>query len=273
MNLAKEAKLMSYFAEYIPNVFLAIVVLFIGWWSISFITQMVKRSLKKLDLDPSLKPYLTGITNVGLKLLLFIVVAGILGAETSSFVAILGAAGLAVGLALRDNLSNFAAGIFILMFKPFKVGDFISGAGVDGTVEKILIFQTFLVTPDQKVVLVPNSALANNNVTNFSAKENRRLDVHYGISYSDNIDHARAALLKLVDSDERVLKDPAPQVFVTGLLDSSVELRLRVWMKASDYWPLNFHLLEHGKKELENAGITIPFPQRDVHLYQTNTKQ
>lgn len=254
--------------SYGPDILLALLTLVIGWWLIKILEGVIKRSLNKARMDQSLKSYLVGMTNVSLKIILFISIAGILGVETSSFIAILGAAGLAIGLALKDNLTNIAAGAFILFFKPFRIGDFIEGSGVSGTVEKILMFQTFLVTPDNKVVIIPNAKLINDNLINYNEKPTRRLDIEFGIAYGDDIETARGVLLNMIKNDPKVLNDPAPEVLVSGLLDSCVQLKLRFWMNTPDYWPLKFKYTEYGKSEIEKAGLSIPFPQRDVHLFQ-----
>jgi small conductance mechanosensitive channel len=202
--------------------------------------------------------------------MVFVVIAALnkLGVQTTSFIAIIGAAGLAVGLALQGSLANFAAGVLLIIFKPFKVGDFIAAAGTLGTVKEIQIFNTVLDHFDNRRIVVPNAKLTGDNITNFSAIEKRRVDLVFGISYSDNIKKAKEALEKVVTSDSRVLKDPKPVIAVSELADSSVNLVCRPWVKPGDYWDVYFDTLEKGKMELENNGITIPFPQRDVHMYQ-----
>jgi small conductance mechanosensitive channel len=190
-----------------------------------------------------------------------------LGIQTTSFIAIIGAAGLAVGLALQGSLANFAAGVMLIIFKPFKVGDFISAGGAMGTVEEIQIFNTILNAPDNRCIIVPNSKVTGDNITNFSGITKRRIDLVFGISYTDDMRKAKEILLKVVTSDPRVLKDPKPVVAVSELADSSVNLVCRPWVNPSDYWDVYFDTVEKGKAELEKNGITIPFPQSDVHLH------
>ena len=190
-----------------------------------------------------------------------------LGIETTSFVAILGAAGLAVGLALQGGLANFAGGVLILIFKPFKVGDFIDAQGHAGVVSEITVFTTVLKTPDNKTIIIPNGALSNGSMVNYSTEEKRRVDMVFGIGYGDDIAKAKQVLKRIVDEDERVLKDPAPQIVVAELADSSVNFNFRVWCTGSDYWSIYFDMNEKVKLEFDKEGVSIPFPQRDVHLY------
>lgn len=186
----------------------------------------------------------------------------------TSFIAVLGAAGLAVGLALQGTLQNFAGGVMILLFKPYEVGDFIEAQGFMGSVKEIQIFTTVLLTPDNRKVIIPNSPLATGSITNFSAMPTRRIDFSFGIGYTDDIDKAKSLLMKMAEADERVLKDEnPPAVMVEALADSSVNLKLRVWLKAEDYWDVFFDYTEGVKKQFDKAGISIPFPQRDVHVY------
>jgi small conductance mechanosensitive channel len=203
-------------------------------------------------------------------LLAFFVLAAIgqLGVQTTSFVAIIGAAGLAIGLALQGSLANFAAGFLMIIFRPFKVGDYIEGAGTAGTVEKIQIFTTQLRTPDNKTVIAPNASLTAGNIVNYSTKDTRRCDLVFGISYEDDIDKAKKILEELVAADERILKDPAPIIAVSELADSSVNFVVRPWVNGADYWNVYFSLMENVKKRFDEEGISIPFPQRDVHLYE-----
>jgi small conductance mechanosensitive channel len=205
-----------------------------------------------------------------ISLLTFIVLAalGQLGIQTTSFMAVLGAAGLAVGLALQGSLANFAAGVLMIIFRPFSVGDFIEGAGVAGTVEEIQIFTTRLNTPDNKVIIVPNAKLTADNITNYSAKDTRRVDLVAGIGYEDDIDKTKAILTDLLAADERVLSDPAPTIGVVELADSSVNIVVRPWVKSADYWKVYFELTEQIKKRFDAEGISIPFPQRDIHVYE-----
>jgi len=246
----------------------AIVVLVVGLLVIKWITKAVVRLMRKGNVNESLIPFLKSLLNIGLKLMLVISVMGMVGIQMTSFIAVLGAAGLAVGLALQGTLQNFAGGVMILLFKPYEVGHFIEAQGFMGTVKEIQIFTTVLLTPDNRKVIIPNSPLATGNITNFSAMPTRRIDFSFGIGYSDDIDQAKKILLKMAEKDDRVLKDEnPPEVMVEALGDSSVNLKLRTWVKAEDYWGLFFDITENVKKQFDGAKISIPFPQQDVHLY------
>jgi small conductance mechanosensitive channel len=224
--------------------------------------------MRRANIDQTLVGFVRTLVYFGL--LVFVIIAALdrLGVQTTSLVAILGAAGLAVGLALKDTLANFGAGVLIIIFKPFRVGDFIQAGGEMGTVKKVSIFNTILGAPDNRKIILPNSMVLSSSITNFSDVDKRRVDLVFGISYDDNIKTAKDILMKIITSDERVLKDPEPVVAVSELGDSSVNLVCRPWTKPEDYWGVYFDTLEKGKAELEAAGITIPFPQRDVHMYE-----
>ncbi|QSP95302.1 mechanosensitive ion channel [Marinobacter salinisoli] len=252
---------------YAPKVLLAIVTLVIGLWIINrFVTVLDKKLGAK---DPTLNKFLCGLISAILKVLLLISVASMVGIATTSFIAIVGAAGLAVGLALQGSLANFAGGVLILIFKPFKVGDVIDAQGYLGTVREISILYTILDTFDNRRVIVPNGQLANASLTNNSAYETRRCDLTFGIGYGDDIDAAKAIIKRLIEQDERALEEPEPMIVVGGLGDSSVDLTVRVWTKSSDLWPFYWWMQENVKKAFDAEGISIPFPQRDVHLYKT----
>lgn len=261
-------KIVSLLLSYGPRFLLAIIVLLIGLWIIRLIMRMMSHVSSKRNLDPSLTPFLKTLTGFLLKALLFISVASMIGVATTSFVAIIGAAGLAVGLALQGSLGNFAGGVLILILKPFQVGDYIVSQSMAGTVKEIQIFYTILKTPDNQTVIIPNGQLSNNTVTNITLEATRRLDVPFGISYTDNIGKARSVIKSIIEADERVLKDPAPQIMVTELGDNAVTVNTRVWVTKENYWSLNFDLMEQVKIAFDREGINIPFPQRDVHLYQ-----
>jgi small conductance mechanosensitive channel len=247
---------------------LALVVLIIGLMVIKAITKGMVKIMKKRDMNESLIPFLKSIMNILLKVMLIISVMGMVGIQMTSFIAVLGAAGLAVGLALQGTLQNFAGGVMILLFKPYEVGNFIEAQGFMGTVKEIQIFTTVLLTPDNRKVIIPNSPLATGAITNFSAMPTRRIDFSFGIGYTDDIDKAKNILLKMAEKDDRVLKDEnPPAVMVEALADSSVNLKLRVWLKSEDYWDVNFDYTESVKKQFDAAKISIPFPQRDVHVY------
>jgi len=194
-----------------------------------------------------------------------------LGIQTTSFIAILGAAGLAIGLALQGSLANFAAGFLMIIFRPFKVGDFIEGAGVAGVVEQIQIFTTILRTPDNKTIIVPNAGLSNGNITNYSTKDTRRVDLTVGASYDADIRHVKQVLEGIIAADQRILPDPAPMIVVSELADSSVNFVVRVWVKSPDYWGVFFNANEQVKLRFDEEGIGIPYPQRDVHVYEHKT--
>lgn len=255
-------------ALYLPRVLLAIVTLIIGLWLINIALRILTKGLEKRSVDQSLKPFLRSVIGALLKIVLFISIASMVGIETTSFIAIIGAAGLAVGLALQGSLANFAGGVLILLLKPFKVGDFITGGGQSGTVSEIQIFYTVLTTPENQKIVVPNGQLSNSSITNYSSNPTRRLDLVYGIGYEDNIDKAREIIKNIIGKDERVLKDPEPQIIVTELGDSSVNITVRLWANLGDFWGLKWDLIEQVKKEFDKNNISIPFPQRDVHLFQ-----
>jgi len=197
---------------------------------------------------------------------LFISVAGMVGIEMTSFIAILGAAGLAVGLALQGTLQNFAGGVMILLFKPFKVGDVLEAQGYVGSVKEIQIFNTIMATPDNKIIIIPNGSLANSSMTNYSTMDTRRVDFSFGIGYDDDFDKAKEIIKGLIDADERILKDPAPFVRVGELADSSVNITTRVWVNAPEYWNVHFDMIENVKRSFDKEKISIPYPQMDVHL-------
>jgi len=261
-------RLYGLFVQYGMKFVLAIVVLIVGLIVIKWITRGLVKILKKREVNPSLVPFLRSMTNILLKVMLVISVMGMVGIEMTSFIAVLGAAGLAVGLAMQGTLQNFAGGVMILLFKPYEVGHFIEAQGYMGTVKEIQIFNTILTTPDNRKVVIPNSPLATGSLTNFSAMPTRRIDFSFGIGYGDDIDRAKEILLKMAQADERVLKeDHPPEVMVEALADSSVNLKLRTWVKSEDYWSLFFDITENVKKQFDAAGISIPFPQQDVHLF------
>jgi small conductance mechanosensitive channel len=261
-------RLYALIVRYGMKFILAVVVLIVGLIVIRWITRGLVKIMKKSKVNESLIPFLRTLTNILLKVMLVISVMGMVGIEMTSFIAVLGAAGLAVGLALQGTLQNFAGGVMILLFKPYEVGHFIEAQGYMGTVKEIQIFNTILNTPDNRKVVIPNSPLATGSLINYSAMPTRRIDFSFGIGYSDDIDKAKDILLKMAQKDVRILKEEnPPQVMVEALGDSSVNLKLRVWLKSEDYWDVFFEYTEHVKKQFDGAKISIPFPQRDVHLY------
>jgi small conductance mechanosensitive channel len=253
--------------QYGPRLLLAVVVLFIGLRVIKVFVRGLGRKMEKRDTDVSLTRFLLSLVGVLLKVMLVISVASMVGVEMTSFIAVLGAAGLAVGLALQGSLANFAGGVLILLFKPFKVGDFIDAAGFMGTVKEIQIFNTVMKTPDNKTIVIPNGVLSNGSVTNYSAEENRRVDMVFGIGYSDDLKKAKEIIASLLNGDSRVLKDPESLIVVSGLGDSSVNITVRAWCNKTDYWGVFFDMQERVKLEFDKQGVSIPFPQRDVHVY------
>ncbi len=249
------------------RIVIALIVLLIGLRIIKSVTKMVGRAMEKRNVDVSLRPFLTSVVSVLLKVALVISVISMIGIETTSFIAVLGAAGFALGLALSGTLQNFAGGVIILILKPFKVGDFIDAQGHMGTVKMIQIFSTILKTPDNKTVIIPNGPLSTGSLTNFSTEPQRRVDMEFGIGYSDDIDKAKSILNRLISEDERVLSDPAPQVVLSELADSSVNFKVRVWANSGDYWGIYFDFHEKVKKAFDKEGVGIPFPQMDVHVH------
>ncbi len=249
----------------------AIAVLVIGRWAAGWTRRLVGRLMTRGDLDATLVPFVAGM--VYYLILAFVAVAalGMVGVQTASMVAVLGAAGLAVGLALQGTLSNFAAGVMLLVFRPFRVGDYIEAGGTAGSVASVGLFATTLNTPDNVRIVVPNGAVYGNTIKNYAANETRRNDMVVGISYHDDIGQAIDAVLRVLHDDPRVLTEPAPVVAVSGLGDSSVDIVVRPWCKKEDYWNLRFHLMQALKEQLEAAGCSIPYPQRDVHLFQASS--
>ncbi|MBD80789.1 MAG: mechanosensitive ion channel protein [Crocinitomicaceae bacterium] len=254
--------------EYAPKMILALLVLFAGLRVIKMFSNLLNKLFERQNIDITLRPFLLNLTVWVLKAMLFISVASMLGIETTSFVAIIGAAGLAVGLALQGTLANFAGGVLILLFKPYKVGDLVEAQGHFGSVEEIQIFITKLITPENKTVIVPNGAISNGSLINFSEKGFLRVDNVIGISYDSDIKLAKELLLKMMQDHPKVMSDPAPVVAVSELADSSVNLVVRPHAKVDDYWDVKFDTLELGKKVLDEANISIPFPQRDIHMIQ-----
>ena len=262
------AKIYELLMVYGLRIIAAIIILIVGRWVSLGIKKLIKRIMRKSKTDETLVSFVANLSYVAL--LAFVVIAALnqLGIQTASFIAVVGAAGLAIGLALQGSLANFAAGVLMIIFKPFKADDFIEAAGVSGVVEKIQIFTTQLKTPDNKTIIIPNSKVLGGNITNYTVKGTRRVDMVFGISYNDDIDKARQIIRDIIEPDDRVLKDPALMVVVSELADSSVNLTARAWTKADDYWSVFFETTEKVKKAFDEKGISIPFPQTDVHLYK-----
>ena len=245
----------------------ALAIFIIGKLLAGLIKSVIGKAMAKAKSDPILISFTSNIVYAALLAFVIIAALGQLGIETTSFIAILGAAGLAVGLALQGSLSNFAAGVLMIIFRPFKQGDFIEGAGVAGVVEEIHIFNTVLRTGDNKTIIIPNAGLMNDNIVNYSSKPTRRLDLVIGIGYDDDIKKAKNVLSELMQQDPRILKDPAPTLGLLELADSSVNFAVRPWVNSADYWAVHFDLLESIKLRFDQEGISIPYPQQDIHLH------
>jgi small conductance mechanosensitive channel len=255
-------------ASFGTDLITAIVIFVVGRWVARWLARLTERAMEKADADSTLIGFVRSIVYIAL--LTFVVMAAIaqLGIQTTSFIAVLGAAGFAIGLALQGSLGNFAAGVMMIIFRPFKAGDFVEAAGISGVVEEIKIFTTTLRTGDNKTIIVPNSNITSSIIVNYSAKPTRRVDLTVGVSYGDNLDKVREVISGIIAADDRVLVDPGPTIAVSELADSSVNFAVRVWVNGSDYWPVFFDLNETIKKRFDEEGISIPFPQQDVHVHQ-----
>ena len=250
------------------SVVAAIAIFFIGKWLARVLTNVLTRMMKRAGTDETLVAFVTNLAYIAM--MVFVVIAALseLGVETTSFAAVLAAAGLAIGLALQGSLSNFASGVMLILFKPFKTGDFIEAAGTSGIVEEIQIFSTKLRTGDNKQMFVPNGAIFGGTITNYSTKPTRRVDMVFGCGYDDDLKAAKQLLNDIIAADERILADPAPVVAVSELADSSVNFVVRPWVNAADYWNVYFDIHEQVKLRFDEAGISIPYPQTDVHLHK-----
>jgi len=262
----------SLVVSYGVKILMAIAIVVIGKWVVKKLSNGIERLMSKNDVDPAIRHFVGSLIYHSLLIFVCIAALGQLGIQTASFVAIVGAAGLAVGLALQGSLSNFAAGVLILIFRPFKVGDFVEMAGTSGVVHSIQIFTTELHTSDNKKVIVPNGGVISGNIINFSANDTRRVDMVFGIGYGDDIDAAKAVIRSVVAADKRVLAEPETTIAVVALADSSVNLVCRPWVNTADYWAVYFDLTEGVKKAFDAKGITIPYPQRDVHLHNVEAR-
>lgn len=262
------ANLQEWIMFYGLKVIAAAAILVIGYFVAIGIRSLLRRLLKKKRVDDTLVSFITSVSYVLIMAFVIIAALGKLGVHTASFVVVLGAAGLAIGLALQGSLANFAAGVLMVIFKPFKIGDFIEAAGTIGVVEEIGIFTTELKSPDNKKIIIPNAKLTADNIVNYSAKDQRRVDIVAGVSYNDDLDKVRSVLERILSEDDRVLQEPAPAIFVLELADSSVNFAVRPWVKTGDYWDVFFAMQEKIKKIFDTEGIAIPFPQQDVHLHK-----
>ena len=264
---SRSDQLWSMLMAYAPKLLLAILTLIVGLWVIKVITKGVRRAMDKRELDETLKPFIVSLFSILLKVMLVISVIGMVGVQMTSFIAILGAAGLAIGLALSGTLQNFAGGVIILIFKPFKVGDVLEAQGYLGVVKEIQLFNTILLSLDNKTIIIPNGGLSTGSMVNYSSQPTRRVDMTFGIGYSDDIDKAKEILNDLLTNHPKVLKDPAHFIAVSELADSSVNFVVRAWVKGTDYWEVFFYMQETVKKEFDKNDVGIPFPQRDIHVY------
>ena len=272
MNLdmlkAHQETLINLAVAYVPRVLLALVTLIVGLWLVGVFTRLLRKALDKRGVDPTLTPFLMSLLGWGLKAVLIISVASMVGVQTTSFIAVLGAAGLAVGLALQGSLANLAGGVLILIFRPYRVGDLIEAQGELGVVKEIQIFTTTLLSPQNRKVIIPNGAMSNGTIKNLTAERTVRVDTTVGVSYGADMKQAKDVLLKMVKQVPKVLEDPAPVVAVSELGDSSVNLVVRPFCDPADYWDVYFATVEGSKQALDAADISIPFPQRDVHMFQ-----
>ena len=268
-NIDINALIADYAIPWGIRIALAVIIFYVGRIVVAIVMRVVKKLLTRGKVDETLITFVTSILRY--VLLLFVVIAALsqLGIDTTSLIALLGAAGLAVGLALQGSLANFAAGVLLIMFRPFTRGDFIEAGGAMGTVDSISIFTTILTTPDNKEITVPNGAIIGGNITNFSARPTRRVDMVFGVSYGDDLREARRILQEIIDADARVLAEPAPVITVGELADSSVNFLVRPWVNAADYWDVYSATTESVKLRFDEAGISIPYPQREVHLHRS----
>ncbi|BCD97992.1 mechanosensitive ion channel family protein [Marinagarivorans cellulosilyticus] len=253
---------------FLINVLVAIAIYIVGKWIASHIVKLIDKGMELRKMDPVLRGFLTAILGTAFTFVVILIAVEQLGINTTSLLALLGAAGLAVGLALKDSLSNFAAGVMLILFKPFKIGDFVEAGGVSGIVEKIEVFNTIFRSGDNKEIIVPNAQIYGGTITNYSARATRRIDLVIGIGYDDDMKKARDLMLEVLNADERVLQDPAPVVAVNELGDSSVNFVVRPWVASGDYWPTRWALLEAIKNTFDANGVSIPYPQQDVHMHQ-----
>ncbi|MBN2816306.1 MAG: mechanosensitive ion channel [Campylobacterales bacterium] len=257
---------MMYVSEYGLKILASIVIFIIGKWVVNKLTKVVKKMMEKANIDKTLVEFAESLVYFTLMLMVVLASLNAIGINTTSFIAIFGAASLAIGLALQGSLANVGAAVLIIIFRPFKVGDFVEAGGATGTVEDVNLFSTIIAPLDNRTIIVPNGKIVAGNITNYSKKEQRRVDHVFGIGYDDDLKLAKDILMDMMMSDERVMKDPAPFVAVSELGDSSVNITTRAWVKTADYWDVYFGQIEHAKLAFDEKGISIPFPQMDVHL-------
>lgn len=245
----------------------ALAIFVVGRWVAKFLKRLIEKMMARGHVDQTLISFVANLSYIAMLAFVIIAALGKLGIQTASFIAILGAAGLAIGLALQGSLANFAAGVLMIIFRPFKVGDFIDAAGVTGTVEKIEVFTTTLKTPDNKIIIIPNANVSADNITNITANPTRRIDFVFGVGYDDDIDKVKQIIQEVLATDDRILKDPPATIGLVELADSSVNFTVRPWVNTGDYWSVYFDINEKMKKRFDAEGISIPYPQRDVHVY------
>jgi len=255
---------------FLINVGIAIAIYVIGFWLVKRVVSLVNKAMSLRKFDAALQGFLLAIISTVLKFVVLLAALDTLGLNTTSLLAVLGAAGLAVGLALKDSLSNFASGVMLIVFKPFTIGNYVEAGGTAGVVEKITVFNTVLRSPDNKEIIVPNSQIYSGTIVNVSAKPTRRIDMVFGIGYDDDMKKARQLMLDVINADERVLKDPAVVIGVDELADSSVNFVVRPWVKAADYWDVKWDITEKIKESFDANGVSIPYPQQDVHMHQAS---
>ena len=248
------------------KILIALIVYWIGKFLIDLLYKFVKTTLERRKVDASINSFLLSLVRVVLMFVLIITIIGVLGINTSSFVALFASAGVAIGMALSGTLQNFAGGVMILLFKPYKIGDWIEAAGVSGGVKEIQIFNTILTTADNKIIIVPNGKLSNDMIINYSKAGTRRVDWSFGIAYGDDYDKAKAVLTQFINDDKRILKDPAPAIVLNELADSSIQIVVRAWVNGGDYWDVLYTMNERVYKEFGKHGLSFPFPQMDVHI-------
>jgi small conductance mechanosensitive channel len=261
-------KIQELAAIYGVKAIVAIIIFIVGRWIAKAVRKLIRRVMTKREMEPTITNFVCNLVYIAL--LAFVIIASInqLGIQTTSFIAVIGAAGLAIGLALQGSLANFAAGFLLILFRPFKVGDFIEGAGTSGIVESIQVFVTTLRTPDNKAVIIPNGSLTSGNIINYSAKDTRRVDFVFGVSYDDDLQKVKQVLEEILSQEDRILTDPAPTIGLLEMADSSINFAVRPWVKTADYWDVYFGVMETVKQRFDQEGISIPFPQRDVHMFQ-----
>lgn len=269
---ALTGKLQTMGVEFGIKIVTALAIFIIGRIIVGLIVSAIRKVMVRVGMDPTLRSFLSNIVSVLLTIVVVLAALSQLGVQMTSLIAILGAAGLAVGLALQGSLANFAAGVLIIFFRPYKAGDYIEAAGTGGSVESVTIFNTILKTPDNRKVVVPNSNVTSGPITNFSAHDTRRIDLIIGVGYDDDLKVAEKAIRDVIAAESRVLQEPAPIVAVESLGDSSVNFVVRPWVNTSEYWPTRWALIQGIKEKLDEVGVSIPYPQRDVHLFQQDAK-